>query len=361
MKKLLDIIAGARPNFMKISSIIHAIQDLNISFEYRLVHTGQHYDAKMSDIFFNELKIPKPSVNLMVGSGSHASQTANIMIAYEKVLLERKPNICLVVGDVNSTVACSLVAKKMLTKVAHVEGGIRSGDMNMPEEINRIVTDSISDYFFTTSELANKNLLKQGVQSKQIYFVGNTMIDTFLKNITNFKMPDFWKEYKLEKKKYFLLTMHRPENVDRYDKFKKTLEIICHSAKNTPIIFPVHPRIKSTIAKIEDIPGNLLPVDPQSYYEFGYLTKNAIGVITDSGGVTEETTIMKIPCITIRETTERPETVLIGTNYLTGIDYKRIKKSIHLILEGKWKKGRIPNKWDGYSGKRIVKILEQII
>ena len=361
MKKIIDIIAGARPNFMKISSIIHAIELLNASFEYRLVHTGQHYDQKMSESFFNQLKIPKPKVNLQVGSGSHARQTAKIMIGYEKLLLERKCDICLVVGDVNSTMACALVAKKMSIRVAHVEAGIRSYDLAMPEEINRIVTDSITDYFFTTSNNANSNLLKSGIKSNQIFFVGNTMIDTLLRNIKNFKKPNFWFQYSLCKKEYFVLTMHRPDNVDNFSKLNDTLKTIGMASRGLPVIFPVHPRTKLIIEKIKDIPSNIIVIDPQPYHEFGYLIQNAKGVLTDSGGITEETTALKIPCITLRESTERPETVEVGTNILIGLDSKKIKKSIELIFTGKWKKGAVPAKWDGNAGKRIVKILEKII
>jgi len=361
MTKLLDIIAGARPNFMKISPIIHALESSGFKYKYRLIHTGQHYDKKMSDTFFDQLRIPKPSINLKVGSGSHTEQTAKIMIGYEKLLIEKKPDICLVVGDVNSTMACALVAKKMLVKVAHVEAGIRSGDNDMPEEINRIVTDSISDYFFTTSENASNNLLKSGVKSKQIFFVGNTMIDTLLTNMKDFKQPFFWKDYKLNKKNYFVLTMHRPKNVDNYFELENTLNVIGKAAMGAPVIFPVHPRTKLILKEIKNIPSNILLIDPQPYHEFGYLIKNSKGTLTDSGGITEETTIMKIPCITLRENTERPETVEIGTNILIGLDPKKINESFKLIFSGKWKKGAIPKKWDGKTGKRIIKILDKII
>ena len=361
MTKLLDIIAGARPNFMKISPIIHALESSSFKYKYRLIHTGQHYDKKMSDTFFDQLRIPKPSINLKVGSGSHTEQTAKIMIGYEKLLIEKKPDICLVVGDVNSTMACALVAKKMLVKVAHVEAGIRSGDNDMPEEINRIVTDSISDYFFTTSENASNNLLESGVKSKQIFFVGNTMIDTLLTNMNDFKQPVFWKDYKLNKKNYFVLTMHRPKNVDNYFELENTLNVIGKAAMGAPVIFPVHPRTKLILNEIKNIPSNILLIDPQPYHEFGYLIKNSKGTLTDSGGITEETTIMKIPCITLRENTERPETVEIGTNILIGLDPKKINESFKLIFSGKWKKGAIPKKWDGKTGKRIIKILDKII
>lgn len=357
----LDIIAGARPNFMKIAPIIEAIKERqthNSTLSYRLVHTGQHYDKAMSGSFFEELNIPDPDVNLEVGSGTQAEQTAAIMVRYEKLLLESPCDVCIVVGDVTSTMACSIAAKKLTIKVAHVEGGIRSFDRSMPEEINRMVTDSITDYFFTTSEVANQNLLTSGVNPDAIHFVGNTMIDTLLKNQSRFRQPSLWNELELSPNNYIVLTLHRPSNVDEVGNLKELLEEIASSAHQLPIIFPVHPRTRKTLLQSSLSWSNLNCVEPLGYLEFNYLVKNAKAVITDSGGVTEETTVMGVPCMTLRTTTERPETVTVGTNELLGINPKAIAPAMEKIFKGEWKKGAIPEKWDGQAARRIVKILE---
>ena len=323
MRKI-DIIAGARPNFMKIGPIIHAIEKFNTSneltIEYRLIHTGQHYDKKMSEDFFEQLNIPKPNINLGVGSGSHAYQTAQIMMKYESALNEWKPDLCLVVGDVTSTMACAITAKKKCIKVAHVEGGIRSGDQNMPEEINRIVTDSISDYFFTTSVTANNNLKDLGHSEKKIFFVGNTMIDSLLGNMDKLIKPELFDEYRLISSKYVVLTLHRPSNVDEYEQLRKLLGIINDNVGDHKVVFPLHPRTKKMFDKLSISFDNLIITGPMPYLQFIYLIKNAMGVVTDSGGITEETTVMGIPCMTLRTSTERPETVTIGTNVVVGID-----------------------------------------
>ncbi|MES2794765.1 MAG: UDP-N-acetylglucosamine 2-epimerase (non-hydrolyzing), partial [Bacteroidota bacterium] len=290
---LIDIIAGARPNFMKIAPIIEAIKNAQkngISLYFRLIHTGQHYDKKMSGSFFEELGIPDPDVNLGAGGGSQAEQTAAIMIGYEKLLLEKSADLCLVVGDVTSTMACAIVAKKQNLQVAHVEGGIRSGDLSMPEEINRLVTDSITDYFYTTSEIANNNLLRTGIDHKKIIFVGNTMIDTLLKNLQKLKKPSLFDANSLIEKKYFVLTLHRPANVDGEEKLKYLLTEIINCANGLPIIFPVHPRTQKNLETLGINAPNLIFVEPLGYLEFNYLVKNAFAVITDSGGITEETT-----------------------------------------------------------------------
>ncbi|HSW23074.1 MAG TPA: UDP-N-acetylglucosamine 2-epimerase (non-hydrolyzing), partial [Burkholderiaceae bacterium] len=308
---LIDIIAGARPNFMKIAPIIRAIearQRAGSGLRWRLVHTGQHYDARMSADFFDQLNIPKPDVNLEVGSGTQAEQTAAIMVRYEQLLLKAPSSLCLVVGDVTSTMACAIVAQKLCIPVAHVEAGIRSGDWTMPEEINRMVTDAITNYFFTTSEVANQNLRRAGVGDERIFFVGNTMIDTLLANMGRLKAPPFWSEAGLRAGQYFVMTMHRPANVDTATGFAAVLQAIGDGARGMTVVFPVHPRTAKTLAALGDLPKNLLFVDPQPYLEFNYLVKHAKAVITDSGGVTEETTVMGIPCITMRDTTERPET-----------------------------------------------------
>lgn len=356
---LIDIIAGARPNFMKIAPIIEALDEAKkrgAAVSYRLIHTGQHYDKKLSDTFFSQLNIPAPDVNFGVGSGTHATQTANIMIKYEELLLEKRSELVIVVGDVNSTMACAIVAKKLGVKVAHVEAGIRSFDLSMPEEINRMVTDSITDYFFTTTRSAGKNLTETGVSEERIFFVGNTMIDTLLKNLKNLEEPSFWNTINLQQKKYLVTTLHRPSNVDDSQKLKKLLHTIAANAQKLPVIFPVHPRTKKNIITME-LPENIFLTEPLSYFEFIYLLQYAKAVVTDSGGIQEETTVLKTPCITLRDNTERPETVTVGTNELIGTDPKNIEPWLKKLFNGQWKKGDIPEKWDGKTGQRIVQNL----
>ena len=364
MMILIDIIAGARPNFMKIAPIIHELQkraSKGGALSYRLVHTGQHYDPKLSGTFFEQLNIPHPDINLEVGSGTQAEQTALIMRAYEKILLDSPSDLCLVVGDVTSTMACSITAQKLDIPVAHVEAGIRSGDWSMPEEINRMVTDSITNWFFTTSEVGNNNLRKQGVSDDCIFFVGNTMIDTLLSNLNHFKKPEFWAEFSLKKREYFVLTLHRPANVDELESFSQLLKTIGESTRGLPVIFPVHPRTAKTLNKLDVLPTNLCLVEPQSYLEFNYLMRHAKAVITDSGGITEETTVMGVPCMTLRDNTERPETVSIGTNELLGTNPKALKPAMDKLFAGGWKKGAIPDLWDGKAAERIVDCLERIL
>jgi len=359
----IDIIAGARPNFMKIAPIIEAFKKLDPDHNkitWRLIHTGQHYDKSMSGNFFKQLGIPDPDINLECGSGSQAEQTGNIMIAFEKDLIANPADLVLVVGDVTSTMACSIVAKKMGVKVAHVEAGIRSFDLSMPEEINRMVTDAITDYFFTTSVTANQNLIKAGIDGNKIYFVGNTMIDTLYKHFNDFREPREWKLFGLIKKKYFVVTLHRPANVDDESKIEHLLGEIVNSVNGLPVIFPVHPRTKRVLERINFIASNLHLIDPLDYLEFNYLVLNAMAVITDSGGITEETTFMKVPCITLRETTERPETIFTGSNELIGTDGKLIRPMLDKIIASKWKKGGIPELWDGKTSERIVEILLKI-
>ena len=356
----ITIIAGARPNFMKIAPIIHAIQNaqkLGNSLSYRLIHTGQHYDAKMSDTFFEELNIPHPDLNLECGGGSQAEQTASIMVAFEQELLNNPCDLVLVVGDVTSTMACSIVAKKLNTKVAHVEAGIRSGDMSMPEEVNRIVTDSLSDYFFTTTPWAGENLIISGTAAEKIFFVGNVMIDTLLANQSRFKKPEFWSTYELTPQNYLVMTLHRPANVDEGEKLKALIQEITTNAQDLPIIFPIHPRTAKIFKDLGIAADNLKIVDPLGYLEFNYLVKNAKAVITDSGGITEECTVMHVPCLTLRDCTERPETVEIGTNELIGTNPKAIQPALEILFKGQWKKGAIPNLWDGKAAERIVDVL----
>lgn len=356
----LTLVAGARPNFMKIASVIDAIekaQKNGSTIQYRLVHTGQHYDRNMSDSFFKELGIPEPHVNLECGGGSQAEQTANIMVKFEKDLMAHPTDIVVVVGDVTSTLACSIAAKKLRTDVAHVEAGIRSGDLTMPEEINRMVTDAITDLFFTTSQKANENLKKAGIPGDRIHFVGNTMIDTLLKNRPRFVKPAIYDNLQLQPGGYFVLTLHRPANVDEEQQLKNMLETILASAQGMPVVFPVHPRTAQKLKSQHISASNLHMVEPMSYLQFNYLVQHARGVITDSGGITEETTVMNVPCITLRNSTERPETVAIGTNELVGTDPSVLPPFMEKILTGKWKKGGIPEKWDGKTGERIVGIL----
>jgi len=361
---LVDIIAGARPNFMKIAPIIRSIEARQLQgslLSYRLVHTGQHYDASMSHTFFSQLGIPEPNVNLEVGSGTHAEQTAKIMVRYERLLREQPCDLSLVVGDVTSTMACSIAAQKLCIPVAHVEGGIRSGDWSMPEEINRMVTDVISNWFFTTSETANANLKSLGVDENRIHFVGNTMIDTLLMNINRFKPPDFWSVLDLRPGEYFVVTLHRPANVDTEGAFTGMLQAIGDGARGLPVVFPVHPRSAKSLSDSIELPLNLHLVEPQPYLQFNFLVKHAKAVITDSGGITEEATVMKVPCMTLRDSTERPETIDIGTNELIGTDPARLAPAFDLLFQGKWKKGDIPEKWDGKAGERIAQILQDIL
>lgn len=356
---LITIIAGARPNFIKISPIIKALDTIklsNPSISYRLVHTGQHFDKKMSEDFFEQLNIPSPDINLQCGGGTQAEQAGSIMIQFERELLGNTPDIVLVVGDVTSTMSCAITAKKMNITTLHVEAGIRSGDLTMPEEINRIVTDSICDGYFTTSLIANNNLRDLNVPENKIHFVGNTMIDTLLQNIDKIRIPAFLDEFPY-KCNFFLLTLHRPSNVDDPEKLKLILEKIIEFSNDTLIIFPVHPRTKKIMQKFDIYADNLILIDPQPYLEFIYLIHNAIGVITDSGGITEEATVLNVPCITMRDTTERPETILYGSNELVGDDFDKLSSCINRIKAGLWKSSSIPVLWDGHAAERIVNIL----
>lgn len=353
----ITIIAGARPNFMKIAPIIHAVQkakDNAENIDYRLVHTGQHYDKKMSGDFFDQLEIPAPHANLESGGGTQAEQTAKIMMAFEKELIDHPTDLVLVVGDVTSTMACAITAQKQHVKVAHVEAGIRSGDWSMPEEINRLVTDSITNYFFTTSDLANKNLKSSGVKDNQIFFVGNTMIDTLLKQRPNFKKPEVWDELSLKEKEYLVMTLHRPANVDEEAKLKELMDEIVNNTNDLPLIFPVHPRTAKILKNLGISHPRLHMVEPLSYLEFNYLVERAKAVVTDSGGITEEASIMNVPCMTLRENTERPETIELGTNELLGTNPKAIQPSMNKLFKGNWKQCQEIPMWDGKCAERII-------
>ena len=363
---LIDLIVGARPNFMKIAPVIAAIrkeQEAGTAIDFRLVHTGQHYDTAMSGSFFEQLDIPAPDVNFDAGGGTQAQQTAAIMIGYETFLTTKKPDLTLVVGDVTSTMACTIVAKKAGVKVAHVEAGIRSNDHLMPEEINRMVTDSITDYFFTTTPEAGALLERQAVSQDNIFFVGNVMIDTLKKQEPFFSPPSFWEDQELSQGSYFVLTLHRPSNVDDLAHLKALLSSIAKSTRDKKIVWPVHPRAASRIAQIvkdQSLYDRFVLVPPMDYRSFNYLVKHAFAVLTDSGGITEETTVMGVPCMTLRDSTERPETVTLGTNVLLGSQPEAIPPAMQQLFDGHWKQGRIPALWDGAAATRIVKVLKTL-
>jgi UDP-N-acetylglucosamine 2-epimerase (non-hydrolysing) len=351
---------------MKIAPIIDALRAAAARggrLRYRVVHTGQHYDRAMSGAFFEQLGLPEPDVNLDAGSGTQAEQSAAIMVRYEKLLLGRPCDLCIVVGDVNSTMACAITARKLQIPVAHVEGGIRSGDWSMPEEINRVVTDSITNWFFTTSETANANLRNAGVTEDRIFFVGNTMIDTLLRQQPRLKPPASWNDLGLQSGGYFVLTLHRPANVDEASKLAALLQAILVGVRQHPVLFPVHPRTRKQLDANDGMaacPGLHL-IDPLGYLEFNYLVKHAKAVITDSGGITEETTVMGVPCLTLRDNTERPETVTVGTNELVGTNPANLKPHLDRLFAGQWKAGAVPEKWDGRTGERIVQTLEALL
>jgi UDP-N-acetylglucosamine 2-epimerase (non-hydrolysing) len=350
MNHILHVV-GARPNFVKAAPVLRAIREVGL--RQTLVHTGQHYDRNMSDVFFTQLEIPEPDFNLEVGSGSHAVQTAEIMRRFEPVVLECKPDLALVYGDVNSTVAAALVCSKLLIPVGHVEAGLRSFDRTMPEEINRIVTDRLSDVLFTPSEDGDANLLREGVARERIHFVGNVMIDSLIQLLPAAKscpkngFPE----------RFALVTLHRPANVDDLETLRELLDSLTHVSKELDIIFPVHPRTRQRIEEFGIDSRHLLLLDPMPYIEFLALQSRAAVVITDSGGIQEETTYLGVPCLTLRPNTERPVTVSLGTNVLVGDDRKRLSVELGNILEGKQKKGVTPPLWDGRAGARIAEIL----
>jgi UDP-N-acetylglucosamine 2-epimerase (non-hydrolysing) len=358
----ITLVAGARPNFMKIAPIIHALkkeQRQANSIQFRLVHTGQHYDKALSETFFDDLSIPYPDANLEVGSGSQAVQTANIMIRFEEDLINHPTEIVMVVGDINSTMACSIVAKKLALQLVHVEAGIRSFDLSMPEEINRMVTDSITDHFFTTSSYANDNLVKAGIEKSRIHLVGNTMIDSLYANLGRLRKPMIWNDCKLTEKNFLVLTLHRPSNVDDTDTLQKILCEINNKCSGRPVIFPAHPRTVNNLNKLNIKLDNINVVPPMGYLEFMYLVKNSMAVITDSGGVQEETTVLGIPCMTLRKNSERPETISVGTNVLIH-DISELGGWMDSLLNANWKNGAIPELWDGKTSERIVKILQSL-
>lgn len=359
--KIINIV-GARPNFMKMAPIIEAMNSYPEQIEHLLVHTGQHYDEKMSKAFFEDLGMPKPDIDLEVGSGSHAEQTARIMVAFEKVCLEEKPDLVIVVGDVNSTMACTITAKKLGIKVAHVEAGLRSRDMDMPEEINRLCTDVLCDYLFITDHFAEENLLAEGVSKEKIIFVGNVMIDTLLKHREMAGKLKLMEQLGLERGKYATLTMHRPSNVDDRETLQDILEALKKISRQVPIIFPVHPRTRKMAeqfgleyyfksgGKVEGI----WLTEPLGYLEFLHLNMNAKMMLTDSGGLQEESTVLGVPCITMRHNTERPITCEVGTNVIVGNDQDKILAAANDVMAGRQRAGSVPEKWDGHAAERIV-------
>ncbi len=354
-------VVGARPNLMKIAPLIEVMQE-HTDIRQQLLHTGQHYDDRMSQIFFDELGIPRPDIYLGVGSGSHAEQTARVMLAFEKILLQNHPDIIVVVGDVNSTLACAITAAKLQVPVAHVEAGLRSFDRTMPEEINRIVTDALSDYLFTTSRDADENLWREGIAPEKVFFVGNVMIDTLLKHREHARELHTPAHFDLEAGEYGLLTLHRPSNVDDPAILSNLLDMLVQLQQDLPILFPIHPRTRLRLQesgfseRLKAAPA-LKIVEPLGYLEFLDLMMHARLVLTDSGGIQEETTILGVPCLTLRENTERPITITEGTNILVGTNPSRILREARVVLETGGKTGRIPELWDGRAAERIVQVL----
>ena len=356
----LYLVAGARPNFMKIAPIVRALQ-AHGGLDYRIIHTGQHYDREMNDVFFEELGIPAPDVFMGAGGGSHAQQTAKIMTAFEELCQTSKPDAVLVVGDVNSTLACSIVAKKLHIPVAHVEAGLRSGDLSMPEEINRLVTDSITDWFFVTEPSGVEHLRREGKLDSAIHFVGHVMVDNVLYQAEKLAQIDAEFEttaFKQAHSRYGVITLHRPSNVDDPAMMARIGGALKEIAAGLPLLFPVHPRTRGNLEKFGiDLGPNITLIGPQAYMAFLNVWKDAAVVLTDSGGLQEETTALGVPCITIRENTERPITVEEGTNVLVGTDPARIVAEARKVLRGGGKQGRRPHLWDGKAAERIVAIL----
>ena len=374
MKKILSVV-GARPNFMKMAPIHKELRKYKSRINHKIVHTGQHYDKSMSDVFFKELELPKPHIYLGIGSLPHSEQVAKIMVEFEKILIKEKPDLVLVYGDVNSTMAASIVCSKHLQMngkplpVAHIEAGLRSFDNSMPEEINRKVTDSISSYLFVTEKSGAENLAYEGVKKSSVFFVGNTMIDSLKFYLKKAEQSKILEQLAVSKGDYVLVTLHRPSNVDTKEGLTKILDIftsITTLNSNTDIVFPIHPRTRKMMEsyklhrKFNTIP-NLIITEPLGYLDFLKLMANAKYVLTDSGGIQEETTSLKVPCLTLRENTERPVTVDEGTNTLTGLEKNEIIKNIKKIESGKYKTGSTPKYWDGKAAERIVATLREIM
>lgn len=359
----VHLVVGARPNFVKIASLYKALREKSEFFQPRIIHTGQHYDTNMSEMFFRDFGLPEPDVNLGVGSGSHAQQTAKIMTEYERVCLEESPQLVVVVGDVNSTVACALVAKKMQISVAHLEAGLRSNDRTMPEEINRLVTDAIADVLWTPSPDADENLLHEGIPEERIRFVGNVMIDALVLCWDRVSGRKKYLDFDLKEKEYGLLTLHRPSNVDTPERLESILRTVMQSAERLPILFLLHPRTRARLkntALFQELEshGHVRLSEPQGYIDFMSLLSAARFALTDSGGLQEETTYLNIPCLTLRENTERPITVTQGTNELIGVS--RLLEGLNRVLDGDWKEAVRPHLWDGKTSDRIVEHLREL-
>lgn len=361
-KKKIVLVAGARPNFMKIAPLWRVIQALPEEFYPFFVHTGQHYDATMSSFFLRDLGLPMPHFHLGTGSGSHANQTAKVMVKFEGIIKKIIPELVLVVGDVNSTIACALVCAKERIPLGHVEAGLRSRDRSMPEEINRLITDALSDYLFTPSVDANENLKAEGVSLRKIFLVGNIMIDSLVESSAKVKSSEIIRRLGLTGKRFVLLTLHRPSNVDGIEALRSIWEAIEAISKNASVVFPVHPRTRERMMSFKIKPGpEIILTDPLSYFDFLRLEKEASLVLTDSGGVQEETTYLGIPCLTLRENTERPITITLGTNELVGINPKKILAGARKVLRGESKFGERPPFWDGKTAQRIVKVLRNYL
>ncbi len=356
------LVCGARPNFMKVAAIYAAAQECQAPLTFSLVHTGQHYDANMSDVFFSQLGLPQPDYHLNVGSGSHALQTAEIMRRFEPVLLEQGPDWLVVVGDVNSTMACALVAAKLGVRVAHVEAGLRSFDRRMPEEINRVVTDAISDLLLVSEPSGLDHLRREGVPADRLHFVGNVMVDTLLRCRPRAQRPAFCDEQQLRSKQYVTLTLHRPSNVDDLDNLRRLVDVLLEISREIPLVFPVHPRTlgkldaAGLLTRLQAEPRCIL-IPPAGYLEFLYLMDHSRLIVTDSGGIQEESTVLGVPCLTLRENTERPITLEQGTSILVGTDPAKLLGAVQTILTSRPRASKVPEKWDGFAGQRIVEIL----
>lgn len=368
--KIISVV-GARPNFMKVAPIHKVFNHLinkdsssvkkglkSKKIEHLICHTGQHYDEKMSKIFFEDLELPQPDFYLGIGSCSHAEQTAKIMVEFEKILKVERPELIIVVGDVNSTIACSLVASKMNIKIAHVEAGLRSFDRSMPEEINRVLTDHLADYLFVTEKSGIENLRNEGIPEDRIFFTGNVMIDSLVHYIPKANLSKIHSKFQIQNFNYILVTLHRPSNVDSSENVRQILILLNKLAYKRKIIFPVHPRTKNNIEKLNfKLNKNFILTDPIGYIDFLALTKNAELILTDSGGIQEESTYLGVQCLTIRDNTERPVTIEFGTNKLAGTDLKKVEEAAFEILNGKIKKGIVPELWDGHAAERIADVI----
>lgn len=363
MNKVLKIISvvGARPNFMKVAPL-HREFIKSKQINHLICHTGQHYDDKMSKVFFKELDLPRPDYYLGIGSGSHSEQTGKVMIEFEKVLLKEKPDLVIVVGDVNSTIACSLASSKLGIKVAHIESGLRSNDRTMPEEINRLLTDAISDFLFVTEQSGIDNLKNEGVAENKIFFVGNVMIDSLV-HYLDFSSDKILIDLCIRKGNYILVTMHRPFLVDNVERLKDLINMLLKLSEKRKIVFPVHPRTRKNIEQFIEIgiSDDIILTEPVGYLDFISLMKNAEVVVTDSGGIQEETTFLGVQCVTVRDNTERPVTVEVGTNHLAGTDVENVYNTVSNVLEGYFKKGSFPELWDGNAAVRIVGVLKNLL